>query len=285
MSKLAKLLRRRASERLELDWQVVAADELATMPELLDDLLGGRRDGATITGVLDPEEAAAAAAGLNRIPEPERREHLFGWLVGMSIGMIGGDTDRTPYIEDTERVRPMITEAFGFDPHERIAERLAPVASGRPLVPASESGRDYNPGQVRWFLPNMGGLPAHVGNEFRVQLEHGAMQHLLSTTAVLNHLSYFLVLQRASSGGELRVYDLTFTENQGRNDWGDSFPDDSWIESVPSTDLDPGPGDLILFGGGWRWHRVEPTRGDLPRITYGGFVAESVDGTELHFWS
>ena len=285
MGKLRSLLRLRSRSEVELDWSELPADQLGAQPGLLDDLLDGRRDGVTITGVVTPDEAATAVEGLQRVSEDDRRDHPFGWLLGMSIGMIGGDTDRTPYIADAARVRPLINEAFGFDPQERLAERLAPISGGRRLVAASEKGAAYNPGQVRWWVPGRGGLPAHVGNEFRTQLEHGAMQHLLSTTSVFNHLSYFLVLQRASEGGELRVYDLTFTENQGRSDWGEGFPDDSWIASVPSCTINPGPGDLVLFGGGWRWHRVEPNWGTVPRVTYGGFAAASIAGTELHFWS
>lgn len=285
MVSLKKFRRTRNRPDVSLDWEVVAADRLGTVPALLDDLLSGRRDGATITGVLSPAEAADAAAGLDQIPDAQRREHLFGWLLGMSIGMLGGATDRSPYMDDAAAVRPAMSKAFGFDPHERIARCLASIAGDRPCVPASEGGRPYNPGQVRWFLPDRGGLPAHVGNEFKVQLEHGAMQHLLTTTKVFNHLSYFVVLQRPTSGGGLRVYDLTFSDNQGRDDWGTGFPDDRWIKSVPSRVLDPAPGDLILFGGGWRWHRVEEVVGTRPRITYGGFAAESIDGSEIHFWS
>jgi hypothetical protein len=61
--------------------------------------------------------------------------------------------------------------------------------------------------------------------------------------------------------------------------------DDSRFDNMPALHLDPAPGDLIIFGGGWRWHRVEPLTGTRARVTYGGFCAPSIDGDRLDFWA
>lgn len=276
--------RNRRARRLETSWETIPATELGDQPHLLAELTSGRRNGITITDVLTPAELDGALEVLGSLEKSETTERPFGWILGLPIGMLGDGTDRTPYYDDGDRAQGIYRKAFGFDPHERISEVLEPIAGGLRLVPPVEDGRRYNPGQIRWWEPGGGGLVAHVGNEFRTHLEKGPMSHLVTTTQVTNHLSYFVVLQRAEIGGQLSIYDLTWSDNPGRDDWGEEMPDDSWIESVPATRLDLGPGELVLFGGGWRWHRVEPPMGSTPRVTYGGFAAPSVDGDELHFW-
>ena len=128
------------------------------------------------------------------------------------------------------------------------------------------------------------GLRAHAGNEFLDIIEHGGMSHLVTTTRVRDHLSYFVVLQRPEAGGTLSVYQQTIESLQMDTGWGTGFRDDASFDDLPALCIDPPPGSMVLFGGGWRWHRIEPVLGTRPRITYGGFCGPSVDGTELHFW-
>jgi hypothetical protein len=269
-----------------LRWEQIAAADLGSHPDLLDELIHRRRDGVTITGIFEPDEIQQAIARLDDTRDV-RTASTIGTVLGMPIGEVGAESqDRTAFLDDTDRARALYREAFGVDPHARLAERLAPASGGRPLVPPSEGGREYNPGQMRWFEPGCGGLRAHAGNEFRAILEHGAMSHLVTTTQVTHHLSYFVVLQRPEEGGSLSVYDLLWESYSGDPDaWSSGARADDWFDDQPRLKVDPDPGSLVLFGGGWRWHRVEPVHGDRPRITYGGFAAPSVDETEIHFWT
>jgi hypothetical protein len=177
-------------------------------------------------------------------------------------------------------------DAFGFDPHRRLVDVIGPMAGDRTIVPVQEAGRFYNPGNVRWYDPGKGGLRAHAGNEFIPLIEDGAMSHLLTTTKVFDHMSYFVVLQRPEQGGTLSVYDLLWRDhNDHATPWDSATRDDSFFDTETCMKIDAGPGDLVLFGGGWRWHRIDPVQGNIPRITYGGFMCESVGGTELHMYS
>jgi hypothetical protein len=301
---LARTLRRRAtthSEPLEpepvkrsrvasgrpadLDWQHIDAAATADHPTLIDDLLARRHDGITISGVFTQAEVTRAVADLAGTG-PVRRQAELGSVLGMPIGQIGPDSqDRTLFLDDTDQARALYRAAFGFDPHTRVADVLAPMAGGLPLVPPVEHGREYNPGQVRWFEPGCGGLRAHCGNEFRDILKSGAMSHLVSTTRVEDHLSYFVVLQTPEVGGSLSVFDLRLDDFAHEESWGTGRRDDSFIDDVPALTVDPEPGSLVLFGGGWRWHRIEPVEGTRPRVTYGGFCAPSVAGDAIHFWT
>jgi len=269
--------------KVPLRWETIAASEGARHPDVIGRLVDRSLDGLTITGVFSPSEIAAGLAGLEggeRIPRP------FGTLLGMPLGMSGGDApERAAYHDDVDRSRARYREAFGFDPHARLAQVLSPFGGGMPMVAPLEDGRPYNPGHMRWWTPGGPGLQAHVGNEFRRHLEHSAMKHLLTVTRVLHHLSYFVVLQQPDVGGALSVYDLLWEQDEGLEDWIDGEREDTRFDSLPCTKFDLPAGDMVIFGGGWRWHRVDPLGGTRQRITYGGFAAPSIDGTELHFWA
>jgi len=281
MSLLSRLTRKPKMKPLR--WDTIEAGATVDHPGLVAELLRRGSDGLTITGVFTQDEIDRGLRGLEGV---ERIHRPFGWLLGMPIGMLGPDDPRTGYYDDNDRAVAAFRDAFGFDLHERVAAVLQPMADDMRLVAPTEGDRTYNPGQIRWWEPGGGGLPAHVGNEFRRQLQDGAMRHLLSVTSVADHLSYFVVLQRADQGGALSVYDLVWEENDGQDEeWDNCIRDDAWIDKVPSTKLDLQPGDMVVFGGGWRWHKVDPPLGDKARITYGGFAARSIEGNDLHFWA
>jgi len=57
------------------------------------------------------------------------------------------------------------------------------------------------------------------------------------------------------------------------------------IKDLINLKLRPQPGDLLMFYGGYIWHRVEDIEGNTPRITLGGFLNFSKDDKELYYWS
>jgi hypothetical protein len=95
-------------------------------------------------------------------------------------------------------------------------------------------------------------------------------------------------------GGELVVYGLEWDDVATR------FPDrfdpnemlyDKTNSLLPLVELSGTEtfrlreGDLVVFDAGRYYHRVKPTVGPKPRMTMGGFLALSVNGTQLHYWS
>jgi hypothetical protein len=273
------------TETFRLNWETIDAADLGRYPTLVDDLLVRKRDGVTISGVFSEAELARALPRLDELA-PAGNDALIGRVLGACIGETGDNSvDRTRYFDDTDRCRPLYRDAFGVDPHERIASTLAPAAGGLSMVPAQEGDRSYNAGQVRWFNPGNGGLRAHVGNEFGELFRNGAMSHLVETARVPDHLSYFVVLDKPEVGGSLSVFDLLWSADDEVPSWEYGLREDSWIDRYPSIAVDAEPGEMVLFGGGWRWHRIEPVQGSKPRITYGGFCAPTKVGRELVFWT
>lgn len=268
----------------QLDWLSVEAGDPRAHAGVLDALLDRQLDGITVRGVLGADEASAM---LRRLPPDAWSEWTFGGLIGRSVGMVGeSERERTEYFAEATAARALFAESLGFDPHQRIAEVLSPMAGGAALLAPGAPGRSYLPGQLRKWLPGRS-LPAHIGNEFHSDREDSAVDDLAATTRVRDHLSYFVVLQAPESGGALSVYELTEQEEDGRRlgPFGLADRDDSFFDEVPRVQFTPVVGDLIVFGGGWRWHRVDPVGGSTERITYGGFCAPSVDGQNLHLWA
>lgn len=249
-------------------------------------LLDMEIDGATIRGVFTPSEVEVVLAQLEEMADL-RTAVPFGVMVGRPIGLPMDDDDGTsrPYVEHAKLCRDFYRTSFGFDPHDRVVDVLAPMAGGHPLLPAADDNGEYNPGQLRWMEPGLGGLSAHYGNEFLRLHRDGRKAGLFKTTDAINHLSYFAMLQRPDVGGTLSVFEALETTYQHPTGWADGVRDDSYFDSAPMRTLDPGPGDLLLFGGGHRWHRVEPIDGNRSRVTYGGFCARSIDGADVNFWT
>jgi len=274
--------------RAELKWIDMRADETPAHPTVVDDIYARRLDGVTISGVFTPEQCERASALMDTYAG-ETTPAMFGTMLGMSLANLGalngGADDRTIYLDETEHARARYREAFGMDPRDRIAEVVEPLTGGRLRVTApEEDGRSYNFGNIRRYEIGSGGLPAHAGNEFEMH-EAGVTRHLCSTTRTRDHLSWFVVLQAPDEGGALSVFDLLY-ESHRANDpqWGELGRNDADFDSMPAKKIAPEPGGMILFGGGWRWHRVDKIRGTVPRITYGGFAGPSLDGTSLNFW-
>jgi hypothetical protein len=281
---LTRLRRRTPEQPFSLDWAEIRATDTSAHPGFLLDMLDKKHDGMTISGVFTRAEIDRAlpvfeAHRADFTPEP------FGSMLGMPLGQGGMSRDRTAQIEDGLRARAIYRKAFGFDPHDRLVEVLTPMAGDLHLSYPTEGGRPYNAGNVRYYEPGMGGLRAHVGNEFLDISGSGSMSHLAETTRVRNHLSYFVVLQPPLEGGELSVYDLDYgTHPVHETPWDSALRDDRAFDRMRCRRFSPGPGDLIVFGGGWRWHRIEPVHGTRTRVTYGGFAAPDAAGQVLHLW-
>ena len=122
-------------------------------------------DGMSITNVFTPDEVARALEHFERM-KPQATPQTFGAMLGMPLNQPGADTtDLTPHLDDADLCRELYTEAFGFDPHERVAGVFAALTELGFAHAPSVYGRACNQANVRWYEPNRGGLRTHAGEE------------------------------------------------------------------------------------------------------------------------
>jgi len=272
---------------LGVRWTEIDAADTPNHPDLMDRIEHRRHDGVTITGVFTADECAVAVERLERFHD-RRMPSMFGTMLGLPLANLAALTDdpedRSLYYEDAARCREYYAEAFGFDPHDRVAEVLQPMCGGLEVAYPTDGEHAYSAGNIRWYEPGMGHLKAHAGNEFKTHSDAVSAQ-LRSTTRTIDHFSWFVVLQPPDEGGALSVYDLLFeTHSPADPDYGEQGRDDSDFDDQPHIKVSPEAGGMVFFGGGWRWHRVDPIVGSRPRITYGGFAGPSTDGRSLNLW-
>lgn len=259
------------------------AGDLGGHGDLLLQLERREVDAILVHDLLSPTEVARAVAGLDAVRDDAATE-MFGHVLGMPLMRLGdGEQDRTPYYDSTVAARELCTTAFGFDPHDRVRSVVEQMSGGLPLVVPEEDGRKYNPGTVRWYLENQGGLYPHVGNEFVQQNENGALTHLLTVNQIRDWISWFMVLRRPRAGGTLTVYDLLHEDRP--DDIDDPAAREALFASLDSVTFDPDPGTAIFFCGGWRYHRVEDIEGPIPRMTYGGFMRPDRERRAINLWA
>lgn len=197
-----------------------------------------------------------------------------------------------------ERLENYISKKKRFDVSgfqvftERLQQVMQHIGSEffvRPPKMIVDSSIDAVPATIRHFLPEMGGLFVHCGYLFQEQspVYYDAVEPMNKE----GQLSFFIVLQQPTSGGELTLYDMIW-ENVNAKD----FPENNeyvldkdgnrvYLSDVNHVKYNPEPGDLLIFYGGKIWHRVEPIIGNLPRITFGGFINFSEDDKSCFYWS
>lgn len=276
----------RTPASLPLRWADLAVDTVGDHPTMLADIAARRFDGITVSGVFSKEECDHAIATMAQHTD-EMTPATFGPMLGTPLAELARDpdaTDRSSYYDQAERARARQIEAFGFDPFERVAAALQPMAGDLTVTTPTEDGRRYQSGNVRWMEPGRGGLKAHVGNEFALQGDW-TTAHLRDVTRIRDHYSWFVVLQPPEQGGALSVFDLLYESHRPADPtWGATGRDDADFDDLPARKVAPAAGTLVCFGGGWRWHRVDKIEGAIPRVTFGGFAGPSTDGRAIHAW-
>lgn len=127
----------------------------------------------------------------------------------------------------------------------------------------------------------------HTGHALTIRSKDYAYKHLMHDIDFDNQLSYFILLQKSEIGGEITLYEYTYNDYPTVNQEGvfydknkTSFkPKDKEIHKYKLN-----PGDLIVFKGGNIYHRVELVKGNMPRITFGGFLASDFKKENVYYW-
>ncbi len=275
-----------------LRWSSVPFEAPGPPESTIEDVLEHRHSGFTITGVLDPDEAARAverfdrhAAELRKMGDGHEGWHEVGYGAtwGTPVNQ-SWDGDRSAYLARVDETVDRYHEIFGFDITERLQNAFSRYSGRYAVEVVEEDGQSYLPGSFREMRPGAGGLPAHTGNEFFEMGADGPLTHLRAITEWKDSLSFFLMLAPAGKGGELLLYDLTWDDRPEIRGFNNFDRDDSPLDAYEGAWLRPGAGDLVWFRGGDQWHKVTQIKRSS-RITFGGFAAPLTTGDTIVHWS
>jgi len=265
-----------------LRWVTLDVAAVGNEPDALGRMLSGDLDGVTIRGALTPPAAEKACAALGTVEPAVYAE--MGSVAPMPLLSVIDDFD--PYLDGAEAAARSVDAAFGFSIVDTVSSILQRISGDLPVEVAQSRGRRYLPGTFRTAAPGHGGLRAHTANLFlEMNCERGLRQ-LVEHLDLADGISWFFVVQAPQEGGPLRLFDARWPEDPTRRAEGAKWADDdTGVEALRSTIVPPRTGDLIVFRGGDLWHAVDDVGGNVPRVTYGGFLAPRRDRTGYEFWS
>ena len=207
--------------------------------------------------------------------------YYWGQVFGRVLTSQLDDIDE--YFHDASLYDMHLPQIWGDPPTSwpKFLSYVLSILSGKPsLVPQLCNGKTLLSSTIR-VISDGKELTTHCGNQFAHNTSK--LNELGQISILDDQVSYFLLLQSPSEGGELSIYDARWSDRSQYLYPGSTLHQS--IESRRSHMLDLKAGDLLIFQGGQIYHRVERIRGSIPRITLGGFITPSTDMQNLFFWS
>lgn len=199
------------------------------------------------------------------------------------------------YFNSNEHFNHHIKEETGVALYDKLNKLFENLGGGRKVeVPHGMNGKGkYLFGNFRHLHPEGGLMSVHCGNFFGANFEL-VYRHLCETVKVTNQMSYFIMVQKPDTGGELSIFNLRWVNGQKKKGFSEDeeviLSDNHKINidtepRIKKFPMIPEPGDMILFQGGNIWHRVEKVFGNNERITFGGFMGISKDESTFYYWT
>lgn len=255
---------------------------------LIQKIHTGELDGVVTKNVFSKKEVKEILDKIPLIPEDEILSNYVGKSFPHDFGTVTNNGERMDnYIERSKTFQSL--------PFDIIPNRLKQFFNkiGQPYKIDKPTFRNRgvktSPGNFRMLMPNRGGLFVHCGYLLQesAQFYYNAIDNITKD----GQLSYFVMLRYPEKGGELTIYDLLWDDIKEKDIFEqneyviDANGDKVYLEGVSKFNVRPEPGDVLVFSGGPIWHRVEDIKGELPRITFGGFINFTPDDTGFYHWS
>jgi len=237
-------------------------------------------DGVINKNVFSEKEVNEILEAVKLIPESEKLNNYVGQSFPHDFGTVTNNNERLENYLDR-------LATFNSLPFQKLTNRLdeffnkigASFKSGVPNF--KHNNKETSPGNFRFLMPNKGVLFVHCGYLLQTSAEYfyNNVNHIKRE----GQLSFFLMLQYPEQGGELTIYDLLWKGVNKKDIFEqnkyviDKNGEKVFLDNVKKFTVRPSPGDVVVFKGGPIWHRVEDIKGELNRITFGGFINFSED--------
>lgn len=287
------------------NFQTIQLDELLQKGDALYDLYTNKSDGFLIKNFLSESEVDSLMSSFDKVLQDDPAYTHVGFtyptVFAEFSNRIKDQTEEerkqsiSSYFKKTMEFNDDFKSNYGIDVKGRF-ETLFRTISGNRVIEVAE-GMDgqgkYPFSTFRYLTPEKGLMSVHCGNYFGKTFE-AFYSDLTKRVAVINQMSFFIMLQEPEAGGELTLFNFRWKDGQTKTDPREDNeiiqPDGSkmYVEDNPAIIKDkirPRKGDMILFQGGNIWHRVEMVKGSTPRITFGGFMGISKDDKKFYYWS
>jgi hypothetical protein len=265
---------------------------------LMQDLLQEKITGVLIKEFLNSEEVASALNGVfkqNVAEKTKINEGFYSFPITFAQFtqlQEAGQLTLDQYCAIAQELLQKQADTFGTDIVGKIQDLLQRFSSFQKVSPIinKQTGQPLVPFTIRELLPGKGELIIHCENLFFDEFPR-FFELLQQLDIKDNKLSYFITLSEAEQGGELCCFDLNWSRVKKRV--ADELLEDEYQQSIDIVNdpkvqrmfIKPAAGDLLLFAGGNVWHRVEKVLGNKPRVTLGGFIAETTSPGKYYIWS
>lgn len=273
-------------------------DEVESYSDGIDNLQNGEQDGYLIRNVFSQEEVDSILSNYTKIPSDELNEVNSGMIIYPApFSLIDQNSENSKeklneYYRGTEVFWNQFQDQFGVDFVQRCQSTIAIMANGRRAeTPNGEDGvGSYHPATFKHLVPGKGEFKVHCGNYFHKEFPT-FYAHMKAISTIQNQMSYFVMLKPSESGGDLTLYDVSWEQAEIRRT-GDTVLEakDGGLydlldtKKVKRDQLQPKPGDMVVFSGGRIWHKVEVAQG-TERYTIGGFMSIAKDDKSIYLWS
>ncbi len=279
-------------------WENIPVGDLKKGEPYIDHLYNRVTDGYIIQNVLNETEVKELVSAFENLDAYkavhfEKRE---GFINPRAFSQIQNENEfdfdlLNSYLNDAEWFAKFLKERLSFNIKEKLLDTLAKLQNNVPItIPNYSTGgthKAFTFATYRFLKPDKGGMHIHCGSMFR-EIYPNFYKQLDKIINFDGQLSYFLMLQRPEKGGQLRLFDAEWKDYKKHFDGLGFVNDQEQVKAMNETiiqDIDPKPGDLLIFVGGDIWHEVTNPELGLPRITLGGFLAYSNKRDEIYVWS
>jgi hypothetical protein len=273
----------------------VEANEQARLANLVEDIFEDRLDVAVIRNAFPPAPLERASAQLERPsaelrwarpnePVPEADIKILGTLVPATPSFTA---PRGPSFDAYLAASAQTNEAdqiFGtsFDAKRAIGELLRRCSGAKEVTtPSTSDGRSYAPYTLR-LLSDGKKIPVHNDNYYDSIAMYGELAARVDKKTLM---SYFVIVQAPTAGGELTVFGLTSGSPEVPMKSAYQYDAEAIQRDFAQVILTPKTGDLVLLAAGRCFHTVNTVVGPRSRITLGAFMGFDRGHSTLLYWS
>jgi hapalindole-type alkaloid chlorinase len=296
MKKLFNIFKRGKKEISK--WNELVYDKSLYKSNGIDDLYNRRIDGYIIKNILNLDEVDELISVFEKIDleKAVQFNEREGYVIPRAYSQIQSNNEFDEklfetYLNDASWFKGFLNSNLSFDIEDRIIKTISNLQGGIkvsvPVFKQESQAREFSFASFRFLKLGRGGMNIHCGSMFR-EIYPNFYKRLDMLINFDGQLSYFIMLQRPEKGGQLRLFDAEWSIYKKHYKDSGFVDNNGIIKSNFKTaiqDIDPKPGDLIVFVGGDIWHEVTNPESGKPRITIGGFLAYSNNHNEIYLWS